>query len=170
MTANICSAVIDHELLRVLPKQHTPTSGVTLRSLSHHLALHMGSEVVPHWRGMPTELPRGPFNVLLAPWPLAIHRTQFRPKVGTLDDMPRRFGFMTVAEPEDAPSAAQWALELLKAARREVGEVQAVVFPECALSPADFEAVSSVAEEQGVSLMIGGVLERREPYSSNSPA
>ena len=34
---------------RVLPKAHTPQNGITLSSLSHHLALVPGGDVRPHW-------------------------------------------------------------------------------------------------------------------------
>ena len=63
----------------VLPKQRTPDCGMTLRSLTHHLALHSGREVSPRWIQPPLSAyeNRSSFNVLLAPWPLEIESSQF---------------------------------------------------------------------------------------------
>jgi hypothetical protein len=46
--ATLC-ADIDSTLLRVLPKLHTPQVGMTLRSLTHHLALCSSGDILPEW-------------------------------------------------------------------------------------------------------------------------
>src|SRR5262249_44780944 len=53
----------------VLPKLHTPRSGLTLRSLSHHLALISPGEVKTRWLWLPFETREWSLNLLLLPWP-----------------------------------------------------------------------------------------------------
>jgi len=39
--------------VKILPKMHTPQSGLTLRSLSHNLALFESGEMRPNWWFLP---------------------------------------------------------------------------------------------------------------------
>lgn len=78
-SASLCSEKISPAVARVLPKQHTPGAGLTLRSLTHHLARHQGNEVVPKWISVPRVSQATPtINLLLAPWPLVLRPKQFR--------------------------------------------------------------------------------------------
>jgi hypothetical protein len=68
--------------VQVLPKQHTPQAGLTLRSLTHHLALRIADEIQPHWTQMyqldPEMQPTHSLNLLLVPWPSSVVPAQFR--------------------------------------------------------------------------------------------
>ncbi|MBK8233511.1 MAG: hypothetical protein IPK72_23770 [Candidatus Eisenbacteria bacterium] len=65
---------------RVLPKSHTPQVGLSLRSLSHHLAF-VRSPIDIQWLPTSRSFPAAPsdLRVLLLPWPRYITRQDFRP-------------------------------------------------------------------------------------------
>lgn len=158
----------------VLPKQHTPRSGLTLRSLTHHLSVHFGPEVRVEWLTLTPdfasrEAARTSFNVLAVPWPLQVSPRQFRPAApdhGSLHEMPRRFGFVEF-DPDRDPAAATTIVELIEAARRDCGRVDAVVLPELALSQADYLAVRDAVVAEGC-IFIAGVC--RPPATAGSLA
>lgn len=61
--------------VRVLPKLHTPQSGITIRSLTHDLALCRPTDVEPKWSKLLAdikEIEKG-LNVLLVPWPKVVN-------------------------------------------------------------------------------------------------
>lgn len=153
--------------LTVLPKQHTPRNGLTLRSMSHHLALHMGADSRAKWRAL--SHPYGSrLNVVLAPWPLVVKPRQFQeaqcdgvalaPKYGCFDYVPERA----------ATALLRWTQELLAGAKDLCGRVDVVVFPEAALTPEQFEKVSALIDERAEgALLVAGVL---EPGETGLPA
>lgn len=63
----------------VLPKAHNPYAGMTLRSLTHNLALWDRSEVSAAWESVKIDIPNKSMNVLLVPWPLKIDANAFHP-------------------------------------------------------------------------------------------
>lgn len=65
--------------LAVLPKLHTPRTGITIRSLSHHLALCSAGEVRSNWLWADYSALGGRhgLNVLIVPWPLNLHPSSF---------------------------------------------------------------------------------------------
>jgi hypothetical protein len=141
---------IHHSRAKVLPKSHTPQNGLTLASLTHHLALWVTSDVVPHWYSV---LPlthkylwdSPSLNLLIVPWPEAITPTQFRaaePACGELANMPEEFKFFTYCKHRDCSKAtrrqAGKALcrrleELYREAIKLVGRIEMVILPELAL-------------------------------------
>ncbi len=145
--------------LRVLPKQHTPRGGLTLRSLTHHLALHVGSEVTPYWYALPQSTSGHGINLLIAPWPLALRPSQFQPTDGQLRDMPHRFGFMSFLLDEDPVGVTRWTMALIDQAEALGGRVDGVVFPEAALSEREYDAVRVAVLQRGA-FLIAGVLRR----------
>jgi len=88
---------IHHSIVRVLPKLHTPQSGITIRSLTHHLALCPAGDVKGRW--VPQvwgETRRQCLNLLLVPWPpqtSPAHFSSVDPRQAVLSDMPDAFGF-----------------------------------------------------------------------------
>jgi hypothetical protein len=145
--------------LRVLPKQHTPRGGLTLRSLTHHLALHVGSEVTPYWYALPQSSQSHGINLLIAPWPMALRPSQFQPTEGSLRDMPHRFGFMSFMLDEDPVGVTRWTVALIDQAQALGGRVDGVVFPEAALSEKEYDAVRIAVLQRGA-FLIAGVLRR----------
>jgi len=119
--STLCSQLIRPEVAGVLPKLHTPQTGITLRSLSHYLAFYRMAEVKPKWDMMmysevghrqnlnidaatqqssikpdfKEEVLRQPsINLLLAPWPSSILPRQFMPAPWTLNECnAHRYGF-----------------------------------------------------------------------------
>lgn len=149
--------------LTVLPKQHTPRNGLTLRSMSHHLALHMGADSRAKWRAL--SHPYGSqLNVVLAPWPLVVKPRQFQaadcdgvtlaPNYGCFDYLP---------EPAEKP-LLEWTQTLLAGAKDLCGRVDAMVFPEAALTLEQFEKVSALLDKQtDGALLVAGVIEPGAP-------
>jgi hypothetical protein len=153
--------------MRVLPKQHSPRGGLTLRSLTHHLALHLGSEVTPFWYTIPqSSTTSHNVNLLVAPWPLKLRPSQFGPAGGALENMPKGYGFVEFKTDDDPAAVATWVSQLIDAAVLTVGAVDGVVFPEASLSLKEYEQVKKVVLSRGA-FLIAGVL--REAKNANEP-
>jgi hypothetical protein len=133
---SLCDEV-DSSCIGVLPKLHTPQCGMTLRSLSHHLALVERRDVIAKWPRWPFR-PREPqrLNLLLLPWPLHLEPHEFAPCRGRLETMPEDQGFFTMVV--KGRVIARAAKEALQTAERIIGRpVDAIVFPEMALRPGE---------------------------------
>lgn len=147
--------------VRVLPKMRPPESGITLRSISHNLALDR-SEVRTRWLRAPA--PQGEarrpqhdrLTLLLVPFPTNVHANDFRPVRSPILNMDqRRFGFFEYAPTE--PFDVDAVIRLVESARRRVGSVDAVVLPEAALDEAVVASVQERLVEAGVPYLIAGV-------------
>lgn len=156
------SPLLSRAELRVLPKQHTPRGGLTLRSLTHHLALHVGGEVTPFWYTVPHSVTNHSVNLLVAPWPLSLRPSQFQPAKGTLHDMPTRFGFVEFKLDEDPDRVADWTIGLMEAAQELGGRVDGVVFPEAALSEREYKKVRAAVLKRGAFLIAGVLRDAKE--------
>lgn len=153
--------------LSVLPKQHTPQSGLTFRSLTHHLALCPVGEVRARWYGPfeasdPTE-PRL-FNVLLLPWPLDVDARDFKLEPAHAGRPVSHFGTFSYAPQKRMTQAAllAWVRRALAAAEERGGVANAIVFPEAALSLTEYAAMERLAAERGCLLVAGVRVEARE--------
>lgn len=173
--ASLCdSKRIDPRQLRVLYRLRTPQRGLTLRSLSHYLALVAETEVIPRWyaaRRQHMEGRKRLLNLLLAPWPLVIERQQVRPAPtsrGRLRNLPPGYRFFEISRHPDPDLVKGWLGRLLAAARNEAGEFDAVILPELALHPDELEAVRAWAASEDVMLIAGvGDSGRDEQLGSN---
>lgn len=153
---------VDLSKARVLPKGHTPQRGLTLRSLSHHLALYASSEVDARWHQYDLATGRRDFfNLLLLPWPVSIERSAFRlaPSGLAMPERYRLFDFAPSALPVDVERAVEQALAK---AREQADRIDAIVFPELALSQAELRVVEAVAIREGLLLMAGIRLDGRD--------
>jgi len=117
----------------VLPKLHTPRSGLTLRSLSHHLALCGPSEVRPEWSWMPYTTHEWRFNILLLPWPEIVLPSQFWPSQGNLRNMPPNFGLFSCNARRNRSIPVDRLRRVVARAESIVGKIDAVILPELAL-------------------------------------
>lgn len=138
---------IDKSRCRVLPKTHTPQNGLTIRSLSHNLALAHTGDMDPRWYWLPTSHLTRRLNLLVIPWPLIIQPRQFsaaHPRRGTLKNMIRDYGFFDYL-PSSGSDLPALVSELLESAENSVGPVDGIVLPEMAVSDADYEAVLQAA-------------------------
>jgi hypothetical protein len=154
--STLCSDRIDHSTVRVLPKLHTPQSGITIRSLTHHLALCPAGDVKAKWAEYPCA-DRHYFNLLIAPWPVTASPAHFiavEPTKAELLDMPAEFGFFEYNPPPDIGNLSKLK-RMLKNARRVVNEIHGVVFPELALTRREYNRISKYLMEQDIFLICG---------------
>jgi len=159
--ASLCRAVHPTRL-QVLPKQHTPQTGISVRSLSHHLAMIRPRGVAPRWFRATSEIAvdteGSQLNVLCVPWPLEIPGHSFRPATppsGRLPLMKPVFGFFEY-EPPPGEDAADLVSELIDAVDGQGwGPVHMVVLPELALSRKDYEELHRQLGSRDVVLIAG---------------
>jgi hypothetical protein len=145
--------------VRITPKTHSATRGITIRSLSRYLALAYEAIDV-HWRRVeplkPVGSGRRDFNLLLAPWPLRIDSDAFRPTEGPLRNMDAAaFGFFRF-DPR-APIDIEHLARLVEMARARVGRVDALILPEGAVGVDEVEEIQGLAAELEVSSLFIGV-------------
>jgi hypothetical protein len=149
----------------VLPKIHAPRSGITLRSLTHHLALCTPGEISAEWINMPIswgirgETPQETksLRLLLLPWPEEVWPTQFvkvRTQLGNLPNNYGAFGY----DPRPDSQVLSRAQEVIKKARRMAGRIDGVVLPEGALK---VRQASKLSAETGAFVIAGVVGGRR---------
>ncbi len=136
--SSLCRQISSTRLV-VLPKLHTPQTGMTVRSLSHHLALCPASDLTARWIKMPSRAQsRHALNLLIVPWPHEILPAQFEPTSPPEADfrnLPSTYGcFRFKARPEKPQQFDKWVMSLMDDATRQVGSVDGVIFPESALT------------------------------------
>jgi hypothetical protein len=158
------------ERVRVIPKMRVPHSGITIRSLTRHVAAVESSEVTPVWQDAVDSIDAGRDHAtfLLVPWPLAVMPGDFRKAPGPLLNMnPDEYDFFEYS-PKDPPDVAA-LVDLLETARRAVGEIDAVVLPESVLTPLQALAIRRELKTHGNPLLIAGVRQQaRSPLSLGS--
>jgi hypothetical protein len=171
---------IDRTRLRVLPKMHAPRKGLTVRSLSHHLALCSGDEICPFWEISVGYSPTREFmNLLVVPWPEVVKPVQFRRvprKRSGMQNMPNDFGFFQYsAEPEknddgevDPENFVTHVESLCREATSMMGRIDGIVFPELALVPEEFEALREADFTQQI-FLVSGVVKGPEGACSSAP-
>jgi predicted amidohydrolase len=131
---------IDGTRLRVLPRMHTPQSGLTERSLSLYLSLYDPCEVVPEWLDSFFIEPES-FNLLLIPWPFEVLVKQFRDATDSaLTRLPEDFGFFAF-DIEPGQGLTDSVMALYTEATRKLGRVDGIVLPEMAVSAEQFGAL-----------------------------
>jgi len=151
---------------RVLPKMHTPQNGLTIRSFSHHLAFSVAPDISPAWLNAGVDDGDHKFNILVVPWPDVINPNQFRPsrKVNVSDEIEgASYGLFTYAASKGP--AASFINRLITDAKRRIGPVDAIVFPELAMSEIEFARLSKTIGT-GRLLVAGIGREAMEPFKS----
>jgi hypothetical protein len=168
--STLCKKV-HHSTVRVLPKLHTPQSGITIRSLTHNVALCAAGDVSVKWAECLTQK-RHCLNLLLAPWPLQVAPAHFEcveASQAELPDLAKDFGFFEYKPPDDEkPTGSQQfsgaekdtklfsrLKALLENARKTVSKIDGVVFPELALTVGQYEKISNVLMAEGIFLICG---------------
>jgi hypothetical protein len=150
LPCTLCERV-DAQMICVLPRIRTPQTGISFRSMSHHLALWPKDEVTPVWNLLPlhqSQKDAERFNLLLIPFPYEIRREQFKEsktrRCGR-HHLPDDYGCFSY-NPADALKWATKDLPKLLAATRDKlrksknseikrsPEIHGVILPECALS------------------------------------
>lgn len=156
--------------LRVLPKMHTPQTGMTIRSLSLNLGLVVSDEIVPKWHVLLQPINDTRFNVLYVPWPFEVADRALKPckrNPHELDNMPSRFDFFTY-QPRKLGNPANYLRKLLEAEELSGKKIHAVVLPELAVTPTEYEALQRLTRSRDMILIAGvRVKPETEQYSRN---
>lgn len=171
-TGSLSGLPIDR--IRVLPKLRPPDSGITLRSISHNLALDR-SEVRTTWVRAPNPpsdaqpSAHGRLTLLVVPYPSRVHANDFQPVRGPLLNMDQqRYGFFEFVPTE--PIDPEGIVALVDAARPRVGAIDAVILPEAALDEAAVPILQTLLTEAGVPYLVTGVRRSAtvaEPFATN---
>lgn len=149
LPSTLCKFIHPSRLV-VLPKARTPQSGITIRSVSHHLTLVFPCGVTPVWEKISWRHRKHDhgINLLLIPWPKVMLPAQFRPvatdSLGPASEMlVRKHGFFEFVPQQRTPDAALAEVkDIYRRALAKAGQIDGVVFPEMALSPAEFKAIT----------------------------
>ena len=155
--SSLCE-LIHHSKLRVLPKMHTPQSGLTMRAFSHHLALCMPNEVHCEWHNLPVNTQGFCLNLLLVPWPKSVLPAQFQPApVRPNPTIHRGSHEMFTLHASDFEEADLRRLDrTIEIASNRVGRIDGVVLPELAMKDGRHEVVKNLVLDKG-SFLISGV-------------
>jgi hypothetical protein len=156
-------ARIPSTFLRVLPKERTPLSGTSSRSLSRYVCA-LGPGVDIQWvklpcRRMGTGASADRVNFLLLPWPLRVRETDFRP----LEETVHRLAMEPYGLFEFAPSEGlDLALveRMILAAQDEVDNVDVVLLPESAVDESEIQGLEQLLDHHGVIGLVTGVRRR----------
>lgn len=150
------------DVLCVLGKQHTPQRGATLRSLSHHLSLYLPNDIEARWVGPYARQIQGDdgqtLNLLLLPWPERVENNDFQPVYGFNADPRENEARWFEYSPMHALSVRSFELRLRKAldtATRQARRIDAVVFPELALSLEQYEVAERIVFDYRAILVTG---------------
>jgi hypothetical protein len=150
---------IDPTRVRITPKTHFASRGITIRSLSRYLALNYEA-IDLHWRRVPpvrgADLGSRDYSILLVPWPLRVRANAFRPVSGPLENMDgAAFGFFRF-EPE-TPLDLDHLARLIEVARRHASRIDAVIFPEASIGADAVAPIEELLARHGVLSVIAGV-------------
>lgn len=167
--STLCERV-DPSKVVVLPKMHTPQSGITIRSLTHHLALVGGSHVIPKWINFHTERKHAhALNLLLVPWPFEVFPSQFEPidlAKSSFRMMAEQHSFFRYRPRQVPDDFKENIKKLCHAAAARVGKVDGIILPEMALAPVEYEQLRDwVAADTG--FLVCGVY---DPANGGGPA
>ncbi|HKQ56825.1 MAG TPA: hypothetical protein VJY35_03065 [Candidatus Eisenbacteria bacterium] len=152
--ATLCLNV-DPSRLRVLPKLRTPQTGLTFRSMTHHLSLCPAGDMTPKWLRMTSGPGENRMNVLVVPWPKTIAPSQFRKADNRIGGMSPEFGFFGY-EPAEKMEVNQEDLKSVYLNAKEmVGHIDLVVFPELSLSAEQHNTVIELLTGLGTTVIAG---------------
>jgi hypothetical protein len=157
-SANTLCEAVNPPRVSVLPKAHNPVSGMTLRSLTHNLALWDRAEVSPSWHNILIDSVTSGINILLLPWPLVINPTAFHPAADCHNlRLPERAGLFEYDISFD-PNDIDRIKALIEKAKRVTGTVDAVIFPELSMSSDSLKKLQKeIQTDLKIPLLIAGI-------------
>jgi hypothetical protein len=152
----------------VLPKMHTPQSGITLRSMTHNLAYLRPTEVsvafttmlsTAGFLGDDTKELGHSINVLLIPWPNEVKPNDFCSVQCPKQSVTSKFGFFTFSPKRPAlAKRARAVAKMLEQAEALVGKVDGVLMPELSLGQEEFDQIAAtVQKKMPYAFLIAGV-------------
>lgn len=155
--------------VRVLPKMHTPQNGLTIRSLSHNLALCLADELRATWTTAPDNVnDDAELNLLLIPWPFKVQPEQSSAvsSVRGRIKLPDKYGFFEYNPDVGCDDLASLVRDLLKRCEDDGHRVSGVVLPECAITESHYEEIRDLVLEHPA-FLVTGVAESRTKEGSN---
>ncbi len=159
-------ASFETDRLRVLPKLRTPASGITLRSLSHHLSAHR-SEIDVTWvRHLGEDLglvarDERRMNLLLIPWPFEIEARDLVATQPMWREHPTDYLSFAFSPPLRVAEITRCVTDAVAACRKKGAEVHGVVLPEAAVAREELDAVRATLDDLGVGFLLAGVRGQR---------
>lgn len=182
--------VVDSTFCSVLPKTRTASLGCTLRSLSHNLAfLPSPGMVEARWR-IPGQNPPSPIdtgdpkfpskslNLLLIPFPWRIGSECFVGRTDVNDDG-EDWSYFDISQrwlqkdESELKEMARFFGDLVEDAANDLKEIHGVIFPECSLNAAAFEAICDEftrrRDRTKFEFVVAGVSEEPEPHQEKKP-
>jgi hypothetical protein len=160
----------------VLPKIHTPQTGLTLRSLTHHLALLSSAEVKFNWYTIPSSIVSSDvapkINLLAIPFPYQLETTAFKASKNRRcgrSVLPSEFGFFDFVP----PPAADWIRSdfagILDRSLKKEKDIHGVIFPEtCFSSEEEYSAAQEeIAKRYPDAFLLAGLCLRRNGVARN---
>jgi hypothetical protein len=160
-TQNTYTWDISDRTVSVLAKQHTPQRGATFRSLTHSLSLYWGNDIEGRWIG-PLEVIKGRLDakstsLLLLPWPTQIDTKDFvlAPSRKRSSGHPDNRYFSYEPAGNGATDFGDRLRRALEQSRQHARSIEAVVFPELALSWDQFKTAEEICADFQVILVCG---------------
>jgi hypothetical protein len=130
----------------VLPKMRTPQSGITPRSMSHHMTYHV-TEVEVMWRTMPwPNQTENTLNILCLPLPLKFDVKSFVPSAEQFQTV-RYFDYKIERKDEESKELIERITQFLRNAEKQVSRVHVLAFPEMALTEGEFKQLLEKLED-----------------------
>lgn len=146
--------------VRVLPKMHTPQRGITIRSLTHNIALCPTDDACPEWHFANRTGEGEQLNLLLIPWPREVWPTHFYPvdkSAIVQDEQFLPFGAFAYGREPQAQELVTFVEATITKAEQIIGAVHAVVFPELALRQEELHPLQELIVDQRKLMLIAGV-------------
>lgn len=156
------SFLIDESICCVVPKSSAPEVGCTLRALSHNLALvpSAGEARASWWvPEQPPGIDARALNLLLVPFPYWIPARSFDGQKNIHGNRVFDVKQTWLPDREHFDDFRKFLNRCLRKAKKQVGEVHGLIFPELSLNAEFFEDISTFAREQGIRVFIAGVSE-----------
>lgn len=151
---------IDGSRLRVLPKAQTPSTGLSIRSLTHYISLcpQQHLELSWHWHLTSNmDLEEEFCNILLFPWPFEVSPTQFSNAHCDVEPpicSPPKTGWFKY-KPDDSWAVVSELQAFIKKAEKQVGTIHAVVMPETAVPADKLPAIATLCLSKNIILICG---------------
>ena len=167
--------ILDSSLIRVLPKNKTPLTGLSERSISQHLCIWTGLEVEPRFQRIDnTNLDRlmsrnsrgSSMYIALAPWPIKISKSQFQEVKETVNELTEDHKQNELAEgykhfefkhSKNDGELLGYLESLIEQAESKVGRVDSIILPEGAVSCDGMKVVDSYLKTR-IPISIAGVV------------
>jgi hypothetical protein len=141
---------------RVLPKCHTPQTGLTVRSFSHFVALASTTEVRPQWYSFCDNTSQHAQNLLLVPWPSDLIPKQFRAtETQRITDEVDRGGYGLFTFDSLGRAGVGSLRKIVSAAEKTVGRIDGIILPEVALTPKSVQKISKAFVREDRFLIAG---------------